>query len=95
VITTSMTAVSVSTRSAQSNVSAARLHPAQHRHDAAPRHAAQEARKIGHDSAQEMNSAPVVSDLATVLPSAGCQARDDRGQQRQEDDETSRIGLPR
>jgi hypothetical protein len=56
---------------------AARLHPVQHRARHALRHdPRQEARKIGQDSAQETNSAPVVSDLGGhIAQRAVAQAR--------------------
>ena len=68
-ITTSMTPVSVSTLSAQSKL---RLPDCTHCITGVTLASAvppMKARKIGQLSAQETNSAPVVSDLATVLPS--------------------------
>src|SRR4051812_1144057 len=65
-----MTAVSVSTRSAQSKVSVPDCTQCSTGVTLASAVPLRNDRKIGQDSAQEMNSAPVVSDLTTVLPSA-------------------------
>src|SRR5688572_6289548 len=64
-----MTAVSASTRSAQSNVSAPLSTHFITGTTLASASPATNARKIGQLSAAETNSAPVVSDFATTLPS--------------------------
>src|SRR3546814_14396057 len=69
VTTTSITAVSASTRRAQSNVSEPDCTQFATGTTSAAASPATKERKIGQLSAHEMNSAPVVSDLATVLPS--------------------------